>query len=64
MRDNDAYIRRAVVRIIVAVVFVVLIIRVAKMQFFNDEYTAYADNLVRIEQTIYPPRGDIFDRNG
>lgn len=64
MRDNDAYIRQTIVRIIVAVVFVVLLIRVAKMQFFNDEYTTYAENLVRIEQTIYPPRGDIFDRNG
>lgn len=62
--DSESHIRRLVIRVIVAVVFLVLVVRVAKMQFFNQEFTTYAESLVRIEQTIYPPRGDIFDRNG
>ena len=64
MRESDNNVRRIVIRFIVAAVFLVLLIRVAKMQFFNEEFTDYAESLVRVEQTVYPTRGDIYDRNG
>lgn len=61
--SGDLHIRKLVVRAIVALVFIVLIVRVARMQFFNEQFTTYAESLVRLEQTVYPPRGDIYDRN-
>ncbi len=64
MRESDNNVRRIVIRFIVAAVFLVLLFRVAKMQFFNEEFTDYAESLVRVEQTVYPTRGDIYDRNG
>jgi len=47
-----------------AVAALLYIIRLFYVQVINDQYKLTAQNQAFLYQTDYPPRGNIFDRNG
>lgn len=56
--------RAALLRLFVVVVFVILALRLFYLQAVDDRYKdAAADNVLRYE-VQYPPRGEVYDRNG
>ena len=62
---NDRYYkRRYVIAGIAVVVVLVYIIRLFYLQVIDQSTKAQAKNNALVEQTIYPSRGLIFDRNG
>ncbi|MDO4758619.1 MAG: penicillin-binding transpeptidase domain-containing protein [Rikenellaceae bacterium] len=64
MDRNEGFMRMRILQVIVLFIFTLLIGRVAYIQIFNDEYTrGAARNVMRVD-VQYPPRGEIFDRNG
>lgn len=56
--------RQKVLLVIFFAVAFIYIIRLAVMQLFDDSYLRSAQENVLQEQTIYPARGLIYDRNG
>ena len=56
--------RTLIPRIIVVIVFGTLLLRTGSLQLLDNEYEdRAADNYLRYVKT-YPPRGEVFDRNG
>ena len=56
--------RAIVARIITIVIFAILVLRLGYIQLIDDRYAGLsAKNYLR-EVVIYPPRGEIYDRNG
>jgi penicillin-binding protein 2 len=51
-------------RIIVLVIFVVLALRLFHIQIVDDKYDKLANNNYLRNVVVYPPRGEIYDRNG
>ena len=56
--------RAIVVRIIAIIVFAILSIRLGHIQLVDDRYAALSDKNYLREVVSYPPRGEIYDRNG
>ena len=56
--------RAIVVRIIAIIVFAILAIRLGHIQLVDDRYAALSDKNYLREVVSYPPRGEIYDRNG
>src|SRR2546423_5870954 len=56
--------KRTVLFIIFCVVGLIYILRLLKLQVLDESYVRYAQSNVLQEQTIYPARGLIYDRNG
>ncbi len=65
MTDNGQLPKRALIlRTVVLIVFVCLILRLGYIQLFDKRYDEMArNNFLRCE-VKYPPRGEVFDRNG
>ena len=56
--------RAWITRILVVAIFAVLGLRLAYIQLIDDSYKEMAnDNYLR-NVVVYPPRGEIYDRNG
>ena len=61
---SEGFFRMRTLQAIVLLIFVMLIGRVAYIQFFNADYKqGAARNVMRVD-VQYPPRGEIFDRRG
>ncbi len=56
--------RKYVILSIIVVISAIFLIRLAWLQLFDDSYKASASNNSRRDVTIYPARGNIYDRNG
>jgi penicillin-binding protein 2 len=58
------YMRSRVLLIFVAVVFVILAARLFHIQIVDDSYKEKASNNTLRHEVLYPPRGEVVDRNG
>ena len=56
--------RAIVVSLIAIVVFIVLAVRLSYVQLVDDRYAGLSEKNYLREVTTYPPRGEIYDRNG
>ena len=62
--DELRFPRAVILRAVVLAVFGVIVLRLAYIQLVDDRYGSMArDNFLRYE-VQYPPRGEVFDRNG
>ncbi len=64
MREGGLSPRALVARIIVVLIFVILGLRLGYIQLVDDRYEKLADNNYLRNVVLYPPRGEIYDRNG
>jgi penicillin-binding protein 2 len=64
MREGGITPRALVARIIVIIIFAILGLRLAYIQLIDDRYEKLADNNYLRNVVLYPPRGEIYDRNG
>ncbi len=62
--ENFSSPRAIVVRIIAIAIFVILAARLAYIQLIDDRYAGLSDQNYLREVVLYPPRGEIYDRNG
>ncbi len=62
--ENFSSPRGVVVRIITVTIFVVLVLRLGYIQLVDDSYNDLSDRNYLREVVLYPPRGEIYDRNG
>lgn len=53
-----------IVRIFVLVAFLTILIRLFYIQVLDPSYKMYADNNVMRRMVQFPPRGEVYDRNG
>ncbi|MBR2044729.1 MAG: hypothetical protein IJ958_01175, partial [Agathobacter sp.] len=56
--------RALVARIIVIFIFAVLALRLGYIQLVDDRYNELSDRNYLRNVVLYPPRGEIYDRNG
>lgn len=56
--------RRTMVYMIVAAIFAVIVVRLFYIQVLDPQYKEFASNNVLRYETLYPARGEVFDRNG
>lgn len=64
MVNEQYYKRRYVIMGIVIAVVLIFIVRLLQKQVFDDSAVIRAHRMSLLEQTIYAPRGLIYDRNG
>ena len=64
MMWDKLFSREVVTRLIVILVFGILAIRLCYIQLVDDRYAGLSDRNYLREAVIYPPRGEIYDRNG
>ena len=64
MRDGGLSPRAIVARIIAIIIFAILALRLGYIQLVDDRYEKLADDNYLRNVVVYPPRGEIFDRNG
>ena len=64
MVGDKLFSRGVVTRLIVILVFCILAIRLCYIQLVDDRYAGLSDRNYLREVVIYPPRGEIYDRNG
>ena len=64
MINNELYRRRYVIAAFAVIVVLVYIVRLFSLQILDDSARDKAENISLVRQTIYPPRGLIYDRNG
>lgn len=60
----EGFARMRVLQIIVFVIFGVIVMRLAFLQLFSPKYAELANANVLRYEVQYPPRGEVFDRNG
>ncbi|MDR1671233.1 MAG: penicillin-binding protein 2 [Alistipes sp.] len=56
--------RKRVLLVFVALVFVILTVRLFHVQIIDDSYKQMASNNALRNEILYPPRGEVLDRNG
>ena len=56
--------RQRVLLVFVGLVFVILVARLFHIQIVDDSYKEKASNNALRYEVLYPPRGEVFDRNG
>jgi len=56
--------RRFVIGGLVVLIFLIYIIRIFELQVLDDKYKEQANNNAFLTRTIYPARGQVYDRNG
>ncbi len=61
--ERNFFRNRALV-VFVVIVFAVLIVRLFHIQILDDSYKEMASNNALRREVVYPPRGEVFDRNG
>lgn len=64
MINEQYYKRRHVIELIVLVMVLIFIVRLFTIQVGDGSYKGVAEGQSLVKQTIYPPRGLIYDRNG
>ncbi|MBQ0034501.1 MAG: penicillin-binding protein 2 [Bacteroidales bacterium] len=64
MINDELYKRHHVVQAIAILVVVIFVARLFALQIIDKSFRDKSDNISLVKQTIYPPRGLIYDRNG
>ena len=64
MKEVGALTRALSTRAIVVFIFLVLVLRLGYIQLVDDSYNELSDRNYLRDVVIYPPRGEIYDRNG
>ena len=64
MRDSESFLRRRTLQVILIFIFAVIIVRLGYIQLFDKRYAELAEANVLRHVVQYPPRGEVFDRNG
>ncbi|MCQ2334513.1 MAG: penicillin-binding protein 2 [Paludibacteraceae bacterium] len=64
MINNDLYKRQYVIAAIAILIVAIYIVRLFALQVVDKSARERAENIALVHQTIYPPRGLIYDRNG
>lgn len=64
MINDDHYRRHHVVQAIAILVVALFVVRLFYLQVVDDSYRGKSENISLVNQTIFPPRGLIYDRNG
>jgi penicillin-binding protein 2 len=56
--------RQTTIRIIIALVFAIILVRLMTLQLFTSKYSKLANDQAILRKIVYPSRGIIFDRKG
>ncbi len=64
MRSQEEFLRMRVLQFVVLLVFIVILIRLFNLQVLSSRYKGLADGNVLRREVLYPPRGEVYDRNG
>ena len=64
MKDNSYESRKYILSGIILLIFITYITQLFSLQISNDEYKSKADSNAFYKKTIYPSRGQMYDRNG
>ena len=64
MRNSEGEARTQTLRIIVFLILGLIALRLAHLQIFDSKYKAMAEENVLRHVVQYPPRGEVYDRNG
>jgi len=56
--------RQTTIRIIIAIVFAIILVRLMTLQLFTSKYSKLATDQAILRKIVYPSRGIIFDRKG
>ena len=56
--------RQTTIRIIIAIVFAIILVRLMTLQLFTSKYSKLANDQAILRKIVYPSRGIIFDRKG
>ena len=56
--------REYILRFVVVLTSLIIVVRLFQLQIVDDSYKAYAENNALRKMVQYPPRGEIYDRNG
>ena len=56
--------RSYIIRILFILAFLIMLGQLFNLQVLSSEYQLMADNNALLKRTIYPPRGNVYDRNG
>ena len=64
MSDSESFRRMRTLQVIVILIFAVIMARLAYIQLFDKRYAELAEANVLRHVVQYPPRGEVFDRNG
>jgi penicillin-binding protein 2 len=56
--------RQTTLRIIIAIVFAIILVRLMTLQLFTSKYSKLATDQAILRKIVYPSRGIIFDRKG
>ena len=62
--SREGYARMRTLQVVVLLIFGVIILRLAYIQLFDSRYEELARGNTLRQVVQYPPRGEIFDRNG
>ncbi len=63
-RSRSEFVRMRILQGIVLLVFIIIIIRLFNIQVVDSRYKGLAEGNVLRREILYPPRGEVFDRNG
>lgn len=56
--------RQITIRLIIAIVFAIILVRLMTLQLFTSKYAKLANDQAILRKIVYPSRGIIFDRKG
>ncbi len=63
-RTRQEYLRMRLLQAIVIFIFLIILIRLFNIQVLSSRYKGMADGNVLRREVLYPPRGEVYDRNG
>ncbi len=63
-RTRDEFLRMRVLQAVVILIFATIIFRLFNLQVLSPDYKGLADGNVLRREVLYPPRGEVYDRNG
>ena len=64
MKDNSYESRRYILSGVVLLIFITYIVQLFSLQIDNEDYKSKADSNAFYKKTLYPSRGQMYDRNG
>ncbi|MFI3286710.1 MAG: penicillin-binding transpeptidase domain-containing protein [Rikenellaceae bacterium] len=63
-RSRDEFIRVRILQAVVIFIFVAILIRLFNIQVLDSRYKGLSEGNVLRHEVLYPPRGEVYDRNG
>ena len=63
-RSTEEQVRMRVLQGVVLVVFITIIVKLFTLQVLDNRFKELADGNVIRREVLYPPRGEVYDRNG